>query len=267
MEGLPPSGPRFTVITIEPEYSYDDLREMSKIKRKMVFRDLLKQVDRVTVIEFIHHLGIGPIGLASNSGKYGLVQSTLHALVDDGIVSKLQYGNRVKYELRYRNRETSTQEEILFNCWEDALSDKHGWYKFEELQRITRSVTTRSVDRDLITEFLDYVNDRDQITIRRGTDGGNGQRYYIDSNTDATDRYSDVKEKLPAHPEIVDEAVSRGHRPSAVAAAVEWLCTEATQHEMAEKYGCSDVGIRRNTDWIEDWLEAREEQPQGVEAG
>lgn len=243
---------------MEPEYSYDELLEMGMIKRKMVFRDLLKQVDAVTVIEFIHHLGIGPVGPASSSGKYSLVQRTLHALVDDGIVSKLQRGNAVKYKLRYRNRETSTREEVLFDCWEDVLADKHGWYKFEDLQRITRSVTTRPVDRELITAFIEYVNDRDRITIRRGLDGGNGQRYYIDADTD--DRYAHLKEKIPAHPEIIDAAVRRGHRPSVAAAAVEWLCTEATQREAAEKYGCSQVGIRSNRDWITDRLETAKQQ-------
>lgn len=85
---------------------------MTKLRQKMLFRDLLKQLDAVTVTEFIHHLGIGPIGPASSSDKYSMVQRTLHALVDDGIVSKLDQGNEVRYELRYRNRETSTREEI-----------------------------------------------------------------------------------------------------------------------------------------------------------
>lgn len=230
------------------------------IKRKMVFRDLLKQVDRVTVIEFIHHLGIGPIGPAMYSGKYSLVQRTLHALVDDGIVSKLPHGNEVKYELRYRNREASTREERLFDCWEKVLADKHGWYSFDDLQRITRSVTTRPIDRELTTAFIKYVNDRDRISIRRGSHGGHGQRYYITSDTD--DRYAHLKEKIPVYPEIIDEAVRRGRSPSVAAAAVEWLETDTTQKQMAGKYDVSDVGIRKNTDWIRDWLETRQEQPE-----
>lgn len=231
---------------------------MSKIKRKMVFRDLLKQVDRVTVIEFIHHLGIGPIGPAMYSRKYRLVQTTLHALVDDGIVSKLEHGTRVKYELRYRNRETKTREERLFDAWEEVLADRYGWHTFEELQRITGSVTATSINRSLTTPFIAYINDRDRISIRRGVAASHGQRYYIDSDTD--DRYAHLKEKIPAHPEIIDEAARRGRSPSVAAAAVEWLETEATQRTAAEKYECTEVAIRQNKDWIHERLETLKQQ-------
>lgn len=238
---------------------------MSKIKRKMVFRDLLKQVDRVTVIEFIHHLGIGPVGPSGSSERYRLVQRTLYALADDGIVSKLLRGNNVKYELRYRHRETKTREERLFDAWEEVLADRYGWHTFEDLQRITGSVTDTSINRTLTTPFLAYVNDRDRISIRRGSEGGHGQRYYIKSDTD--DRYAHLKKKIPVHPEIIDEAARRGRSPSVAAATVEWLYTEATQRTAAEKYECTTVAIRRNKDWIKDWLETREQHPQGVEAG
>lgn len=234
---------------------------MSKIKRKMLFRDLLKQLDAITVIEFIHHLGIGPIGQASHSGKYSLVQRTLNALVDDGIVSKLDHGNEVRYELRYRNRETSTREEIWFDRWEDALSDKHGWYKFEDLRRITGSVTTKAINRCLTTEFINYVNDRNQITIRAKENYSSTQRYYIESDTDdSADRYSHLKEQIPAYPELIDVAARRGRSPSVAAAAVEWLCTDATQREAAEKYDCTTVGIRNNTDWVKKEIETVEAQ-------
>lgn len=138
------------------------------------------------------------------------------------------------------------------------MADKHGWYTFDDLQRITRSVTTQPIDRALTTPFIKYVNDRDRISIRRGNAAGHGQRYYITSDTD--DRYAHLKEKLPVHPKIIDEAVRRGRSPSVAAATIEWLCTEATQREAADKYECTDVGIRGNADWVEDWLETREDQ-------
>ncbi|WP_226005992.1 hypothetical protein [Natrinema salinisoli] len=186
---------------------------------------------------------------------YGLIRKTLEALVDDGIVDKTQETEPTKYYLRTGQEKPLTREERLFQRWEDALKTENGWFDFEELEELTGSVSSAPVTNRKITPFIEYVNDRDVIRIRRRPKGGNGIQYFVKGG-ESTDRYEHLKERLPAGEHVVDTAVAKGRRPSVAAATVLYFLDEdTTQEEASDMFDTSPVSIRSNRDWVREQLE------------
>ncbi len=222
---------------------------MGLLKRKQLIRDMLKEYQQITVPELARYLDMTPLKPREGDRRYRLLRSACEALVDDGIVGKIEDRYPVEYYLKNTRRETATHEEILFKRWEDELANHHGWHGFEDLKQITGSTTMTPLTDYLISPFLEFVNKRGRIQIRRTKKGGNGRRYFVD--TQNPDRYKELKADLPAGEDLIDEALNKGKSPSTIAAVIEWLTTDKLQKEAAQKYDRTPEAVRNNRDWVE----------------
>jgi hypothetical protein len=231
--------------------TFDGLRELGSIKRKMLFRDELAEAGEVSIKEFIDHLGIGPISRATYSKRYKLVQQTLNAMAANETVRKSRFDSGVTYRLP--DGEVKVHKEHLFQQWETALTEHRGRHRFTDLQRITGNLTDTAINQNQIPAFIEYVNSRDQIEIRRSSKGGGGRRYWIETGEQT--RYTELKAQVPAHPELIDAAARRGRSPQVIAATLEWLLTDTTQTNAAANRGCSTQAIQNNHDWVQQRLE------------
>jgi len=100
-----------------------------------------------------------------------------------------------------------------------------------------------------VPNFLDYIEDKDDINITKGRTGGNGTRYFVHTGYTLQPYLDQVPEK---YEDTLRDLVGQGVSPKSVVAAVDLLEDQdgRTQKEVALDNGVCEVTIRNIRDRV-----------------
>lgn len=137
-----------------------------------------------------------------------------------------------------------------FETWEKHLEGLNGWFSEEEIREELQDATEREFwGAPHKKPFLEFVNQRDRITIQcKGDSGRNGVRYYIETEVDSwKERYSEYVEDFDERQKnTFYELLKEGLSPQVASGTVYYVSNSGkiSKNEAAEEYNTNATSIR-----------------------
>jgi len=130
------------------------------------------------------------------------------------------------------------------------LKDVHGRFSKNELRQKLEAVDDRiNFYAHTTPQFLDYIEDKDDINITRSCIGGNGTRYFIHTGYTLQPYIDQIPEK---YEDTLRNLVGQGISPKSVVAAVDLLedDQDRTQKEVALDNGVCELTVQNIRDRV-----------------
>ena len=147
-------------------------------------------------------------------------------------------------------------ERHVLQKWVNLVRYDNMWGRFSypELFYAFRNVSSVDFSKDVIQEFLDYVDNKvDDVDINYNKRSGKGSGYFyirLDNCVNSVEYYR--KFVVDGFEDVYDRVVGMGRGPSCVVAAIEYLVNKdsLTQKDVYDAWNVTGVSLRSNKDTI-----------------